>query len=779
MSWNLILDDNFARADGTPGNGWIDVHGSTWAIVSSQLKGTGDNVDGNEWSRDFLLRPTSENQLDQRIVTTIGLGNPSGAHLWHVHRYNPNSGTPTAYILEFEIKAGTAAIAFYSISGASATLIHSENITAGSTSNTFVVETRVTGANPTTLEMVVAENGTQIGDVYYGPIGGTGDSTAGLQVSGQSGYTVSSASRGTSVYIADFKSYNDVTQSISVSPTSVLTSSTGNSLTITGVATNFSGMPFAASGGTITGTVINSVTSATLSYSAPSVAGNVTITDTGSGKTCMLAVAALATDFSLSPSSLSTSPTVATGNYTVTLNGTLSTNETIALSDGGAGGTFTPSSLTFTSGNAGTPKTFIYTPPSGTGGTTKTLTATGSGAFSTSHSASCAVTSGPAVIAINDANLVWSPYNWSFDGTTKAAASAAGAYLKIGFSGTSCQLNIQTSQYMTYGVTPPKVLWSVDGGAWQSAQLTTSQIALSLASSLASGSHTVDVILDAENGAQGWANISNGLWISSIQLDVGSGTIARTDTLPKRMLIYGDSILQGQNSTGPGSPGTASDSAVLTFGRALAFAFGAEFGALGYGGQGYCGWASGANSGNPIAPPPLFTPANDAASSWNKYYQGLSRLVSSLLAPAPDYIVIAMGRNDYAVGNSTVAASVGGLLAALRAAAPSAKIFAFIPFAGSAITGITNGFNAYQAAAPDSSCFLLNTHNDSLFNYSIQAGPTIPTKDAPSDGTHPWYAFHGVAATEMAQLMQQSLDISGTATAGTTPGYPRSRVVNV
>jgi hypothetical protein len=245
------------------------------------------------------------------------------------------------------------------------------------------------------------------------------------------------------------------------------------------------------------------------------------------------------------------------------------------------------------------------------------------------------------------------------------------------------------------------------------------------------------------------------------------------------MLIYGDSILQGQNSTGPGSPGTASDSAMLTFGRALAFAFGAEFGALGYGGQGYCGWASGASSGNPIAPPPLFTPANDAASSWNKYYQGLSRLVSSLLAPAPDYIVIVMGRNDYAVGNSTVAASVGGLLAALRAAAPPAKIFVFIPFAGSAVTGITNGFNAYQVVTPDSSCFLLNTHNDSRFNYSIQAGPTIPTMDAPADGTHPWYVFHGVAAAEMVQLMQQSLLLSSADSSETPAGYPRSRVVNV
>jgi hypothetical protein len=48
----------------------------------------------------------------------------------------------------------------------------------------------------------------------------------------------------------------------------------------------------------------------------------------------------------------------ATGNFTVTPNGSL--NDTIILRDGRAGGTFTPSSLTFT--NSATPQTFTYTP---------------------------------------------------------------------------------------------------------------------------------------------------------------------------------------------------------------------------------------------------------------------------------------------------------------------------------------------------------------------------------------------------------------------------------
>jgi hypothetical protein len=108
---------------------------------------------------------------------------------------------------------------------------------------------------------------------------------------------------------------------------------------------------------------------------------------------CVLNVPA--TDFALTPPSLTASPLVASGNYSIALNGTLSANETIMLSDGSAGGTFSPSSLTFTSGNAGTPQAFKYTPAAGTAGTTKTLAASATGQFSANHSVACVVSSGP------------------------------------------------------------------------------------------------------------------------------------------------------------------------------------------------------------------------------------------------------------------------------------------------------------------------------------------------------------------------------------------------
>ena len=520
MTWNLVLADTFSRADGAPGNGWIDVHGSVWSIVSNQVKGIGDNIDGNEWSRDFLLRPTSENQLDQRILTTIGTGNPSGAHLWHVHRYNPNGGTRTAYLMEFAINAGTAVINFYAISGASPSLLHAFSATVGSVSDTLTVDTLVTGSNPTTLEMIVKENGTQIVDAYYGPIGGgTGDSTPALQVSGQSGYTASDSAAAGSVFIAEFQSFNDITQSISVSPTSVLTSSTVRTLMITGVGTNFSGSPFIVSAGSLTAQTVNSATSATLMFSAPSTAQTVTITDTISGKTCTLTVAAAATDFSLLPSPLSAFADVASGNVTVQMNGTLSASETIALSDGAAGGTFSPSSLSFSTSD--TSKTFTYTPASGAGGTAPTLTASGTGAFTASHGITCNVSSGPVVVPATDANMHFSPYAWDPNIVSgHRRCLGPGGYLKTAFSGTSAVLNLSVPSGS------PQVRWSIDGGAYSTAQITTGT--LSLAVGLSSGMHTLDLEYMAANGGVGWSNSpapSQYIEVISMTLD-GGGIVA-------------------------------------------------------------------------------------------------------------------------------------------------------------------------------------------------------------------------------------------------------------
>lgn len=74
-----VLSDSFTRADtsvggaGTTtggGNGWIDVAGNVVQISGNKLKLTGDAINGNQYLRTFVLRPTTEAFLNGRLECT-------------------------------------------------------------------------------------------------------------------------------------------------------------------------------------------------------------------------------------------------------------------------------------------------------------------------------------------------------------------------------------------------------------------------------------------------------------------------------------------------------------------------------------------------------------------------------------------------------------------------------------------------------------------------------------------------------------------------------------
>jgi hypothetical protein len=129
----------------------------------------------------------------------------------------------------------------------------------------------------------------------------------------------------------------------------------------------------------------------------------------------------------------------------------------------------------------------------------------------------------------------------------------------------------------------------------------------------------------------------------------------------------------------------------------------AEYGTIGFGGQ---GWNNpGTSPGN--------VPAITGA--WDLYSAGLSRLSGGLLSPSPDYLLCSLGQND--VGDlSAVAATVVTMLAAWRAAAPSAMIFVCLPQNLVGETQIRSGFTT----AADSNAFLID-HDEDLTPYT-QAG---------------------------------------------------------
>ena len=188
--------------------------------------------------------------------------------------------------------------------------------------------------------------------------------------------------------------------------------------------------------------------------------------------------------------------------------------------------------------------------------------------------------------------------------------------------------------------------------------------------------------------------------------------------LPRRALIYGDSITEGTNAqlfdftTGACTRSGLDAAASL---RSWCFGFGeaveAEVSNCAFAAQGYSTFNSLGYGGVP----PLFTPGNPALTAWDKIDADHSRLPAFKARP-PDYIVSAEGFNDqvcspgwpaaaaFNCSNRGLTAAVAGWVGAVRAAtSPHTQVVVVVPFGGEMRTrnltrdAIREGFATYQA----------------------------------------------------------------------------------
>jgi lysophospholipase L1-like esterase len=556
---------------------------------------------------------------------------------------------------------------------------------------------------------------------------------------------------------------------LAVSPTSVMASSSGNSLTLSATGTSWTagtpGSPtFTVSGGTITAQTVASATTATLTFTAPS-SGPITITDPSTGASISLTINSVtATDFTVSPSSQTTSPGVATGNYIVTPNGTPSSSVSMAFSDGGAGGTFTPSSLSFTTSAA---KTFTYTPSGGASAGTVMLGLSATGGFSASHNASCLVSLGPQTIPVTNASLFWSPGNWDHlvSGTFGISvdtmqATAAGAYLKFGVLGTSnltVNLDNATNSAFPSG-DMPTIRYSIDGAAFTDIQLGPSQTQVVLSTSL-SGAHAVEFYFKASSTKSGYADAwgssgvspTNVLRIKGIVIDGGASITAPT-LLSKRMIIFGDSITAGEHVNTDGS-----DDATQSFAPLLARALGAEFAQIGYGGQ---GWEV-AGASNVAA----------FKTAYAFYSAGRSRSFGSL-----DYIAVVHGSNDQrsSIAGSTVQSDVQDWLTAMRTACGSSTLLlVIVPPCDAYEANLEAGVATYKASSRDDKVYLIDA------NTLLPSGQftTIfgPTTEWTYDGVHPLIYGHGRIGAAFAQVIATAITSASNSNSLTNPSHQLKR----
>ncbi len=407
--------------------------------------------------------------------------------------------------------------------------------------------------------------------------------------------------------------------------------------------------------------------------------------------------------------------------FTVVANGSLAGNITITPSDGGAGGTFSPASITLPSGTA--PQvTFTYTAAS-TGA--KTLSFSNNGGLTDQTN----LTYTPFIqVAVTDPNMQFSPWNWWSDGTgamgangirggsSYAQTNCEGAWIKLGFTGTSVQINLDVSPLAGLAAgNYPTVVLVVDGKTANSTQLTSSTTNVQV-TGLSAGNHNAwffyrnrgaDTVNRWNAGSPPYLCVR----VTGVTIDGGANLISLVGTglelWPANMLNYGDSILGNEYET---------NWSIRDYGHLLAMAMGYEEGRVAFSGIGLTHVMTGGSG------------AQTFLDTYLNYDSLHSRLINGLLAPQPDIITINMGTNDGGASDNTVQANMQTVLAGLRSAAPHAPIMVIVPFGQSKASAIT----AAGSAMGDANIKLSNL--GAKGNYGLGTGAASITG---SDTTHP------------------------------------------
>lgn len=414
---------------------------------------------------------------------------------------------------------------------------------------------------------------------------------------------------------------------------------------------------------------------------------------------------------------------VASANFTVTASGTLASSVTVTPSDASNGGTFSPTSVTLASGS-NTSATFVYTPAS-TG--TKTISTTNSGTLTDPSAVTYTATAALVTIARNNAAIYYAPGVWADDGTS-ANANSMGSYLSFRFTGTSLAMSIVAlSGIANY----PVVRAYIDSKSVTEFQVTSGQTSVAIATGLTAGTHTVTIMLRALADVASVWTLTNALKITSFVID-GGATVSAPTIKSKKALIFGDSISVGAYITGTTAYPAGWDPAI-SYSVLVAQALGAEYGLIGYDGQGFT------KAGSETSIPALST-----AYALNS--SGVSRLTSGRFTSAPDYIIC-----EHGVNGSYAQSDVATAISNFRTAAPSAVIFFILPLGNYGRPTIAAAVNA-AIAAGDTKLFLIDLGSD-YFASLAGSGNGYSV-----DGTHPLAWVHAIAAARMVAQVQHDVE---------------------
>ncbi|MFM0663325.1 SGNH/GDSL hydrolase family protein [Paraburkholderia sediminicola] len=454
---------------------------------------------------------------------------------------------------------------------------------------------------------------------------------------------------------------------------------------------------------------------------------------------------------------------VASSNFTVAPNGSISSAVTVTPSDGGAGGTFIPASVVFAVGNNDS-VTFAYTPAvSGN----ITISSSNSGSLADPSPLTLSATAATQV-PVNSTAFKFSPGNWKGDtgrgGSVYRQTWNNGAYFVFTWLASASPLAILQLPNTSTGCTLSYFLNGVPTfNVAATGSITLSGVAPSSMNTL---------VVFARNSPQlsRWNNGTNTFQVRGVIIDSAS-SLGSPPTGNPWALIVGDSITEGILANN-GVDDNLSDYSYLT-GQALQ--------AVGYdycvSACGYSGWLQPGDSAGDV--PGYYVVSgssggsggtyNGSSSRWNKIDQGISLLDTNgqisaygALNTPPGLILINYMTNEAlkSANLSDAQASVTQALAALRASAPLAVIVVLMPFGlqysatypQTYVTALRQGVGAYQASHPFDTRI-------SLVDFGVGLATTLNNAQfATGNFVHPSVAGHALVAPRVTRAVMDALN---------------------
>jgi hypothetical protein len=339
----------------------------------------------------------------------------------------------------------------------------------------------------------------------------------------------------------------------------------------------------------------------------------------------------------------------------------------------------------------------------------------------------------------NDPGVHLSPYNWVQEAGLVQTPNP-GAYLRMGFSGTSVKVNLDCSPLAGVPANRyPLVRYSVDNGPGTTVQLHSGSYELECAKGLKAGNHTLllqyvagYVFLDF------WTPI-NVVRITGFALDDNSSTI-ETEGHERNALFLGDSITNGDDNTANFKDGITNSvetqDATVGYPSVVAAATKSEYGVVAYGGASWDRTAADGHS------PGLMT-------FWSMIDKTHSRLVNGKFSPLPDDIYVNMGENRAANPDD-----VFKLMNELReASGPKTNYFIIVPFSGRSRESLIRGFirgAEYIGRRAGTDPHLIDLGDNP---YLKNQGPTFFSVD----GQHPLAVLHGQLGAQIVEARAKAL----------------------